>query len=180
MEVEANDLLNGEKSSANFEWAIATTWRRWGHWWPSRKFDLLPPCPPSPSMLHSFPTGRSHPRKPACREEQKLGAHLGRLPTKPLAVNHRPRSTPLLELRGMSNRACTETVAWKLHIPAALALRIESRVYDPTKGKPRYGHRNRLVIALLERYDRETPLPEWLQEDKLKQGQLIPSLPLKS
>lgn len=71
------------------------------------------------------------------------------------------------------SRSATPNVQWKIHVPQALALRIESRIFDATKGKPKYGQRNTLIVALLEKYDRETPLPEWMKDGKLP----FPSLP---
>lgn len=42
--------------------------------------------------------------------------------------------------------------AWKIHIPATLAGRVEHRLLDPVSGKPAYGARNKLLTELLEKW----------------------------
>ena len=51
-------------------------------------------------------------------------------------------------------------VPWKLHIPATLAGRIEYCLHDKLTGKTKYGSRNRLVVALLERWITEQLTPD--------------------
>lgn len=48
------------------------------------------------------------------------------------------------------------TIPWKIWVPAELALRIESRYCDEVTGKPDYGIRSHLIVALLQEFDKAT------------------------
>jgi acid phosphatase family membrane protein YuiD len=50
----------------------------------------------------------------------------------------------------MRRRRTGGTVYWKLAVPAELALKIESLVYDKVAKRPDYGARARLLNKLLE------------------------------
>lgn len=43
---------------------------------------------------------------------------------------------------------------WELQIPTPLAAEIELKILDPLLNQPRYGYRSKLVVALLERWNR--------------------------
>lgn len=45
-----------------------------------------------------------------------------------------------------------ETVPWKIWVPAHLALKIELLYCDPMTGKPNYGARSHLIVALLTEF----------------------------
>ena len=53
---------------------------------------------------------------------------------------------------------------WKISMPATLAGRIEYVLLDQITGKPKYGARNTLIVALLERWlaEQQTPQPDYL------------------
>jgi hypothetical protein len=57
---------------------------------------------------------------------------------------------------------------WKLSIPATLAGQIEFALLDPVTKKTKYGARNKLVTALLER---------WTAEQRNTQEDLLPPIP---
>lgn len=45
------------------------------------------------------------------------------------------------------------SVPWKIWVPAELALRTELRYCNPLTGKPNYGVRSHLMVALLREFD---------------------------
>ncbi len=51
------------------------------------------------------------------------------------------------------------TVPWKVYVPAELALKIELRYCGPS-GRPDYGARSHLVVALLREFERVTQATE--------------------
>lgn len=64
------------------------------------------------------------------------------------------------------------TVAWKLKIPAPLAVKLDMLVFDPVKGINAYGQRSALVTRILREYiERLEKSPEELAAlvDKLGQ-----------
>lgn len=46
------------------------------------------------------------------------------------------------------------SVPWKIWVPAELALRTELRYCNPITGKPNYGVRSHLMVALLREFDK--------------------------
>lgn len=58
---------------------------------------------------------------------------------------------------------------WKVHVNATTAGRVEARLMDHSKGKPKYGSRGELINGLLERW--------LLEESNYPESRLIPSSP---
>lgn len=55
------------------------------------------------------------------------------------------------------------SIAWKIHLPATTAGKTEFMLLDPIHNKPKYGARNKLIAALLERWIAEQerrPVPD--------------------
>ena len=44
------------------------------------------------------------------------------------------------------------SLPWKIVMPATLAGKVKFLLWDPVHNRPRYGARNRLITALLERW----------------------------
>lgn len=59
------------------------------------------------------------------------------------------------------------TLPWKINMPATLAGKVEYLLWDPIHNKPRYGARNKLIVALLE---------SWLSEQETGRKTAVPSL----
>ena len=60
----------------------------------------------------------------------------------------------LLAFKHLTNEAKMNTlsnyVSWKISIPRILAEKVEARIHDPFSGRPMYGYRSRLVVAMLQ------------------------------
>jgi hypothetical protein len=46
-------------------------------------------------------------------------------------------------------RSLENYTQWKIHLDAIVAARVEMRLFDPIRGKPRYGSRHELINSLL-------------------------------
>jgi hypothetical protein len=57
------------------------------------------------------------------------------------------------------------TKAWKLHVPATIAGKVEYKLFDPILGRPHYAARSHLLVALLE---------YWLAREE---GRELPRIP---
>jgi len=59
------------------------------------------------------------------------------------------------------------TLPWKINMPATLAGKVEYLLWDAIHNKPRYGARNKLIVALLE---------SWLSEQETGAKTPVPTL----
>ena len=41
-------------------------------------------------------------------------------------------------------------VSWKITLPRIVANAVEARIQDPFTGRPQYGYRSRLIVAMLQ------------------------------
>lgn len=65
-------------------------------------------------------------------------------------------------------RRNTETIPWKIWVPAHLALKIELLYCDPVSGRPNYGARSHLIVALLTEFSNNLDLHKRVKPGAIK------------
>lgn len=63
----------------------------------------------------------------------------------------------------MPPRKLDPVIEWKLTVPSSLSARVEFQLFDPVRGKPKYGARSALINQLLT---------EWVEKQEQAQKRM--------